>query len=406
MILVLVFSFVALHVHIASNLDNQWDLRRYYYGAVAYASGLNPYDSQVLNKISNGQKVYEFDYPPPSLYFFQLLALFDYSTAYQIFLYGKLILLLGLIYLWVKEFIPKETDPLFYLFCLVAYTGAFYWDIRSGNVIILEQVFIWMAFYMFLKHRYIFFCLLILMASIFKITPILFLFLLWFSKDKKQILYSLLTIALFGILFLISYLSSPVQFNSFMHFLLVQSVSNEDGLFNPSTLSLFKDIFIMLAIKTGFVVSPLVPKILYDIITLAVAFVSWKTILLLRAKQNKETEKITIFFFCVMYALILPLFKPYSYILLIVPSWFIMKRMSAKTAYWTILILSLFFSYLFNISNWYYDIVLKQFYSHLYAIFYLSGYFALFCAFAVWGLYIWAIRHEVLGDSQSSASIL
>ncbi len=394
MILLLVLSLLAIHIYTASNMDTQWDLRRYYYGAVAYASGLNPYDAQALNKISNGQKVYEFDYPPPSLYFFQLFALFDYPTVFRFFLYGKFLLLLGLIYLWVKEFIPAETDPLFYLFCIIAYTSAFYWDIRSGNLIALEQVFIWMAFYMYLKHNYILFCLLILMAAIFKITPILFLFLLWFSKDKKLILYSLLTMALFGILFIISYFSSPVQFQSFLHFLFVQSISNEDGLFNPSTLSLLRDIFIMLAIKTGIRVSPIVPKILYSILTLAVLFISGRTMLRWNAKQSNETDKITIFFFCVVYALILPLFKPYSYILLIVPTWFIMKRIPTKTAYWTILILSIFFAYLFNISNWYYDVVLKQFYTHLYATFYLLGYFALFCAFAVWGMYLWVIRHQ------------
>ncbi len=404
MIFLFALSLILLHIHIGSNLNNQWDLRRYYYGGVAYASGLNPYDTSVLNNISHGLEVYDFDYPPPSLYFFQFFARFDYSTVYYIFLYGKLLLLLGLIYLWVKIFIPAETDPLFYLFCLVAYTSAFYWDIRSGNLIVLEQVFIWMAFYMFLQRKTIFFCLLILLAAIFKITPILFLFLLWFSKDKKQILYSLVTMAIWGILFLISYFSSPVQFQGFLHNI---SIIQEHSLYDPCIFPLLKDVRFLLYAEMRIYVPVMIPIMLYFLITLTILFVSWRTMLRLKTKQNKETDKIAVFFFCVVYALILPHFKPYSYMLLIVPTWFILKRIHSRIMYWVILILSIFFACLLNGENKYLYTVLENILiSHtIRYIFLIFGYFALFCAYAVWGFYLWAIRRQVLEDSDPSALI-
>lgn len=390
MILLMVLLCIAIGIHISLHPDSfQWDLKRYYYGALAYSAGLNPYITQNLVYISHGQNVYDFVYPPPSLQFFQLLTLVDYSKAFNIFLYGKLILLFALVYLWVKEFLPAETDPLFYLFCAVAFNSAFYWDIRSGNLIIIEQFLIWTAFSMYLKRRIILFCFFILIAAILKISPILFLFLLWFSKEKKWIFYSIATMALFGILFLIPYLSAPVQFQGFLHNI---RIIDERGIFDPCTLPLLRDLFTILAIKTGLTLSPAIPFILYFIISLIIVVVSWRAYCILKIKENQETEKLLIFLFCVVYALILPHFKPYSYILLIIPAYFIMKRIHSKVIYTTIMVLSTFFAYLFNMTDWYITTIQKQQNIHVY----LLGYATLVLAYVIWGLYIYAIRRHVL----------
>jgi hypothetical protein len=408
-ILLMLLLCIAVFIHISVYPDNfQWDLKRYYYGALAYAAGFNPYNTEKLIEISHGQNVYDFVYPPPSLIFFQLFTLVDYSKAFNIFLFSKFIILFGLVYLWVKEFLPAETDPLFYIFCAVAFNSAFYWDIRSGNLIIMEQFLVWMAFYMYFKRKFILFCLFILMAAIFKITPILFLFLLWFSKDKKGIFYSIATVALYGVILLISYESYPVQFHGFLHNI---SIIDERGIFDPCTLPLLRDLSTILATKTGINLPPVVPIIFYFIITIIILFVSWRAYRVLMVKQNEETEKVLIFLFCLVYALILPHFKPYSYILLIVPTFFIIKRIHSKIIYITILVLSIFFAYLFNMTNWYIATIQKQQNIHVY----LLGYTALILAYIVWGLYIRAI-HRInflaiasplpLGEGQGEGSSL
>ena len=165
MIVGLLFLYcVGLVIHVAVHSDKlQWDFKVYYYAAKAYVAGLNPYDVKTLSEIAQDPRILhlklKFTYPLVTLLFFRLFLFVDYNTAFYLFLGLKCILLIGLICLWRKEFLKIEADLLFYFFCLLAFNGAIYLDMRSGNICLLEQFVLWLAFYFLLRRRLLLFCL-------------------------------------------------------------------------------------------------------------------------------------------------------------------------------------------------------------------------------------------------------
>ena len=95
---------------------------------------------------------------------------------------------------------------------------------------------------------------------------------------------------------------------------------------NPSTLSLTKYLFQVLKTRAIVLVPPGVPWALFFLIVTAVVLTTWHAYARLRSLKDRDRERITLFLTCVVYALIVPRFKEYSYILLIVPSYFIIRR--------------------------------------------------------------------------------
>jgi hypothetical protein len=66
-----------------------------------------------------------------------------------------------------------------------------YIDLGVGNISSLEQRLMWLAFFFYLQRRLLLFSIFILMAATFKLVPVLFLFLLLLSNEKKNIYISL-----------------------------------------------------------------------------------------------------------------------------------------------------------------------------------------------------------------------
>ena len=93
----LLVYFLTLVLHISANFDQyQWDFRTHRKAGEIFASGLDPYDSSIL--FPQAQTPFLYNYPPVTLYFYRFFALFDYKSAFHIFLIAKCILLIGLIY--------------------------------------------------------------------------------------------------------------------------------------------------------------------------------------------------------------------------------------------------------------------------------------------------------------------
>ena len=374
--LLLLYSISVL-VYILTHSDQyQWDFKIYYYAAKIYAAGLNPYDKITLAQTTQSPTNFPFVYPPVTLFFFQLFSLVDYNTAFYLFLTFKSILLIGLIYLWRKEFLV-EIDLLFYFFCLLAFNSAIYLDIRAGNISILEQFIIWLGLFFYLKRKLLLFCLFILIAAVYKIVPILLLFFLWFSKEKNRHIYFIGSFILFLLIMLISYMASPLLFVGF-----VSNASTrleESGVVNPSTLQLIKDSFELLAYKTGIVVPNGAQFLLYFVVIGIVLFVTWRAFIVLQSVKVRDKERIELFLACLVYALILPRFKDYSYIFLLVPTYFIIKKDHYIKAYPFLFIITILSVH--NITLPGFDIIFN----------FLWRYYPLIVAYGVWSLYLYEI---------------
>ncbi len=96
----------------------------------------------------------------------------------------------------------------------------------------------------------------------------------------------------------------------------------ERGLNNPSSLAFVRDVFDKLRLGGHSVWATAA----YGAIVLVVVGVSWRAIAARRDCELAERRRLAAFLFCLVYALVAPRFKNYSYIVLIPVSYWIISR--------------------------------------------------------------------------------
>jgi hypothetical protein len=298
----------------------QWDFRVYYHASSAYFAGLNPYATSDLSQVAGGPIKLPFVYPPLTLFFFRLFTWMEYRTAAYLWLGLKSALLAGTIYLWRNEFLKEEADPLFYLFCLLAFNTTIYLDLRAGNIAILEQLLLWLALLFFLKRRLFLFCLFIVLLALFKATFALLLFLLFFSKEPKRVLYFWGAAASLVAAVFLPFLFTPHLFSDF--------VANASGLYdlNDSSFRLIREILTIIGRKTSLSIPSSVTIAAFLAVAAGVVWGTWRAMRTILSSNSPDSDRTAIFLACVAYALILPRLKDYSFIILIVPAYFVIKK--------------------------------------------------------------------------------
>lgn len=336
--LLALYFIYCIYYLFANRRQYQWDFRMQYYAAKLFAEGENPYDVQVLSEtIKNAINSPDFDilwyaYPPATLWLYRLFTAAEYNTAYNIFLILKVIAIIGLVLLWRTKFLAREAGAGFYFFCLLAFNSAIFIDLTAGNINMFEQLMLWLGFYFFLERRPLLFCGFILSAASFKITPLIFLGMLLLTDDKKKYLHLFGSFAVFAGYLLIQYAVSPVMFRAFITGA-KEAFLIEICLYSPSTLNVIKAGF-TLAAQTKGVSAPDILQIgFFGIIAAAIIFVSGRAYFALKSLKTGDKDKIILFLFCVVYALVHPRMKDYAYVLLIVPSYFIITRSSYSRIY-------------------------------------------------------------------------
>jgi len=324
-VIVLIYCLAAV-LYLSSHPNIfQWDFKAYYYAARAYAAGMNPYDIVVtaaVGEYSDSRGSFRFIYPLPLLFLFLPLSLLRYPTALHLFMIAKCALLGGLVYLWGKEFLEDRPDLSFYLFCIVAFNSPLYIDLRAGNVAIIEQCALWLAFYFFLKRRLLLFCLFILIPATIKITPLLFLSLLWFLEDRERHLYFFGSLLIFVVTLSLFHLCTPVLFASF----LFQAGRTVVKASQPSTFALLGDLLGQLGMNIRPAAAERTHLVLFFAVAVTVLAVTWRACVALRSWRLISKEKILIFLACTVYAVVLPHFEDYSYIIVLVPAYVILRR--------------------------------------------------------------------------------
>ncbi len=386
---------VGLIVYMATHSDGlQWDFRVLYYAAKAHATGLNPYDIKTVSDIAETPRIWHlklrFVWPVITLLFFRPFLFVDYNTAYYLFLTLKCITLIGLIWLWRKKFLKREGDLLFYFFCLLGFNGAIYLDIRAGNICILQQFLMWLAFYFFLRRRLLLFCFFLLIASVAKIMPILFLFLIFLSKEKKKYVYILGTLIVFFVILLVPYVGRPDLLRDLIH---NARTLTDYGIKNPSTLVFIRYLLGLFTKWTGIALPNSVELALFFAVIAAIVLVSWRAYTVLRSVKPEDKERITLFLACLVYALSVPRFKDYYYILLLVPTYFILKRASYLKVFPFLFVFAILSSSHITLP------VLGGVFSTLWE------YYPLIIAYCVWILYlyeIFALRNRPITSSLES----
>ena len=305
-----------------------WDYRTYHFAALEWLNGRDP---DGAHNVPAGMKHYKelFVYPPLMVRLFAPFAWLGYPKGLFVMFALKLATFAGLVWLWARKVVADVRDSWFYLFCLLAFTSTTAIDFRCGNIVTFETALIWLGLVCFLEDRPLLFGAFIVAASLFKLTPILFLVLFFYWAGRRHFGLA----ALFGGLFALylggSYLVWPDEFARFLAN--VRTTFEERGLICPSTLSLARDI--VRDIGGSAAASWLID----GAGALFAAFIAWfsfETTEKLRAfTPEADRRRYLVFFSCLCYALLVPRFKDYAFMVVIPPAYFMIRKLEFKSSY-------------------------------------------------------------------------
>jgi hypothetical protein len=319
------------------------DFKCFYAAALAANQGLNPYDPAECSRVFHEENLLPFVYPPFILSMFRPIAWIGFQASLTLFFTLKVCALGALLYLWNRIFDVRRHLVLFLLALLFGFNGALACDLHVENISIFEEVLIWLGFYSYLRGRIILFAAFILAAAAFKLAPILLLGLLATKLRRRE----LICMVLFGLLFL-AYLGLnrflwPQWFDYFNHN--ARTVAGTRASNSPTTWAFIRDAADWLQQKRGFQVP--VPALvgIYAVMSLAAMAVSWVAFMKLRRSATSEADVWRICLMCLLYALVVPRFMRYSWLLVIGPAFFVVVAQPKKNLLIPVCGFLLIFSY-------------------------------------------------------------
>ncbi len=314
-----VLSKIVLHPHAF-----QWDFQVYYYSARAFVLGQNPYESQTLERMYKPvAPQLSYAYPPLTLFFYKLWGSLPIVVACKLWFGLKLLSVAALVYVWHRWFLPLKHNLPTIAYFAFAFNAALDIDLRSGNISVFEQLVLWTGLACLLTGRRWMFCVCIVVLTQFKLTPIAFLLLLLLADERPHWKPFFISLAASVALLVANMMFYPSLFRAWLHPPLVRS--DERGRVNPATLALLRDGRDMLA-HHGLRLPNAITAIVYLMVCTGIVWATVKAWRVYREHFPVPDPRLRIFLFCVVYALVLPRFKEYSYILLLIPTLFLLRR--------------------------------------------------------------------------------
>lgn len=307
-------------VKVATNPGFQWDLKMYHSAVNVFFDGGNYYNFELLKE--KGSKL-PFGYSPYGIYFLLFLGMLSFQKAALLWLGLKVGILIVLFFIWEKIFYDYFDERnswvlfcLFLLWSLRAFNRTIYIDLKAGNISILEEFLIWSGMlFLLYRGRYLLFGLCLLVASFFKLLPIVligFVLVVGIGKMKDKIkqlgIICLISLIIWGVGILIM----PFEFREWFNFLrLISFMPGERGIINPAILPFIREII-------GYS-GKAYELILYFLWVLIVFFISFfvSKHILKRDFSSLKKKKYLFFLWCLVYPIIMPRFKDYTFIFLL-----------------------------------------------------------------------------------------
>ena len=307
--------------------ERQWDFNVYYYGAQAWRAGLDPYAPTSLPRtLSDGG--FKFNYPPYALGLFAPFTLTSLHRAAQLYLAMKAMALTALIALWTRLLRASVLDPVWVLFLIFAYSSTIFVDFASGSITTVEQLFIWAGVAALLKGRYPVYVAAVVAASLLRLTPIVLLLpCLAAVRDRRGSRLVAGGVAAFAGVFLLTWALSPRLTVAFFHS--VPKNYGERGWLNPALLPLVVD---AMSFITRAIAAPLNRIVVLAAYAVAAGGIALPTAVMVRRVARSDAAnrmEVIVYLVFLSTALVLPRFKNYSYMLLIVPTWYIATHSTA-----------------------------------------------------------------------------
>jgi len=309
-----------------TNSDNQWDFRVYYHSAQAWRAGLDPYDTASLPEdLRTGG--FKFNYPPYSLGVFGPITLLPLQRAMLLYLALKVIALGWLVRIWGRLLRASISEPAWILFLIFAYSSTIFIDFAAGSVTTFEQCLLWFGMAALLEKRYWTYVAAVVGASLFRLAPIVLLLACLAVPDSRRYRFVACGIAAFAGIFLLTYALSPRLTVEFL-----QSISKnfgERGRLNPSLGPLVLDVTEHVKRAYGVTLTSVVQAAIYLTITAAVLVPTTVFVRRIARTEAANRMEVSLYLMLLAYALVMPRFRNYHYMLLIVPTYYIATRSTA-----------------------------------------------------------------------------
>jgi len=293
-------------------------------GVDAFNQNKDPY---ILANIQDyvGDKL-PYVYPPHMLIFFEIFYFFQNIDIYRLVL---VLLLATSVY-----FIAKSEDkPDYILYIVLLVTGFFsaYWNFLTGNFAIMSLFLIAVMFYLIKKDKFKESAFVNGLMTSITLYPMIFSgAFLTLKRSYKEMLTLVGIVAItFGAIFVVSYLFNPLLAQSFTQSLIGNESQLKDtgGMSNPTPYLMFDYIA-----PNNLLISGAISLIYIGLVLGA---------LYLFTKRNTDPFKIYTFGFLSMFMLLIRI-KPYSFIMAVVPIYFLIKDYSYKLKIAVLLSISLF----------------------------------------------------------------
>lgn len=323
-----VWLLLAVYVLVLFTGDYQWDFYVFHAAPIALERGINPYGMpSPIPGIPHG---WCYLYPPVLLYVFEPLRSVSLGTAMALWLCSKLVALACLLRLWHLHFERLSFAWPTVLFLVLGFNSTILLDLTAGNIAIFEELGLWTAFLLILRGRPYVAGLIIAVLAQFKLAPVLFLGLLPLVGPARSWKPLFTSAAVFTGLVALNPLLLPEMTNQFLaSFSSVNPNMDEKGQINPSTLSFMRNI-----VDIGAQQGVPLPRVLADISYLAVVASLAAGVLWLLLKHGDRLrnadQRWLIYLGCILFALVAPRMKDYTYVLLLIPALHVVRHAGAQ----------------------------------------------------------------------------
>jgi len=282
----------------------QWDLKVYYYAALAFGQGLNPYSMEALKAVSEGAVTLPYTYPPLTLIFFVPLTFLSLKTALKLWFVLKVCAAFLTAHLWMKWLDIRFGLPVVCTI-LFGFNLAILHDLVSGNISLFEQLTIIFALTSLIRGKVFLFGAALVLSAQFRLLPIAFSGLPLLFYGWKGMRTSAIIVLAWGSLLLVNFLAFPDMSAGLIASL---STLDERGEINPSTLSFLRDL-----VELGLGKGTYIAEILYLALTAIVGVLAIQKTALLRRMDITTASLLLI----TAYGLAMPRFKDYTFVLVL-----------------------------------------------------------------------------------------
>jgi hypothetical protein len=344
-----------------SNAYSGMDYRVYKGAVQSLSDGKDPYLLQNIKQYSGDRLL--FVYPPHTLLFFWCLQIFFIYQSIWIYYAFLIAFMVASGYLIVT--LDKKPQYLFFITLLLTGFMSTFWNFYDGNKDILFLFLFAGIFYLMIKEKFWQSSIVMgLMGSFSLFTiPFIALYLVVKRSMKDRLTYILLAIGVIVAIFLITWWVSPSLLGSYSENVRGDRSPLYDkfGTLTPTPFLMFG---VLLNQTNGFSIPLILVSFVYVSLIIGA---SWYYV-----RKNQEKPLIVYSFVMLAIFMVLPRIKPYSFIVLAIPLYFLFKdcRYKIKILVFTVIsFVPLFF--------WYYPYIVR-FYPEIYRtgtlIFLISDY--------------------------------